>query len=285
MPIGDKEIYRKLWWTIFQQEVFTAMEFGRPSMIRSEDYDQERLVSADFLNLNCSPDKIVRQDYCILNAELSQIALDVLGLSAPRAVSSNYIPIEGRLAEFAVKLPFDHDFWSCQLRVNYNLTVLILHRNRRSPDSVLLAREAASGILTTFETMTANGSIRKCSFHCTTAFLAAAIQFSQDVKSSMVAVSLMRALSAHAQLGRLLRCMEACCEYWPQVNGMHKLCTNLDDRCSRLIKDTTEQRNSIPVASDYTGNVDIPWQDIIAGYHLPDLGLDFDTQHDWLSTF
>lgn len=283
MPAPDRRTYRKIWWAVLQAETYTALEYGRPSMIKSEDFDQPPLDDEDFYNINGTADILVRKDFCVLNAELCQIALDVLSLNAPRARLVD-ARIDARLADLATRMPHTHDFWSCQLRISHSLVTLISHRRGRNADSALLSREAASTILTTFETVMVQGSIRKCSVHCTTALLAAATQFSQDAKSATESGSVMRAVAAHAQLERALRPMEALSAYWPHAEALHKLCVSLCGRCSERIKSSNVQQPVDAVGIDANGYVDIPLQDIMAGYQLPELGQMF-VAEDWMNTF
>ncbi|KAK5114040.1 hypothetical protein LTR85_010346 [Meristemomyces frigidus] len=283
MPTADRRIYRKLWWAVLQAETYTALEYGRPAMIRSEDYDQPPLQDDDFFNFNGSADALARKDFCLINAELCEIALDVLSLNAPRAKWVDTGSIDTRLADLTIRMPHTHDFWSCQLRISHSLVTLVLHRCGRHADSAVLSREAASIILTTFETIIAQNSIRKCSLHCSTALLAAAMQFSQDVKTATESRSLMRAVSAHAQLERVLRPMEALSAYWPHVEALHKLCVRLCGRCSERIKSSSVPQTPAGTSTDVQGYVDIPLQDIMAGYQLPDLGTMF-VAEDWMNT-
>ncbi|KAK6392085.1 hypothetical protein LTR65_003857 [Meristemomyces frigidus] len=285
MPAADRRTYRKLWWAVLQAETYTALEYGRPSMIKSEDYDQPPLEDDDFHNFDGTPDTLARKDFCLMNAELCEIALDVLSLNAPRARWLDAGNIDTRLAELATRMPHTHDFWSCQLRINHSLVTLVSHRCGRTIDSAVLSREAASTILTTFETIMAQASIPKCSLHCSTALLAAAMQFSQDVKTATeTSGSVMRAVTAHAQLERVLRPMEALSAYWPHVDALHKLCVRLCGRCSERIRDTTvQQAVNGSIDANARGYVDIPLQDIMAGYQLPDLGQML-VAEDWMNT-
>ncbi|KAK3616144.1 hypothetical protein LTR56_026145 [Elasticomyces elasticus] len=89
MPGFDRRHYRRLWWLVLQAETMTALEYGRPSMIRAEDYDQPPLTQSDLLNFDGSPDTIACIEYVLLNSELCEIALAVLALNAPRSHSDD----------------------------------------------------------------------------------------------------------------------------------------------------------------------------------------------------
>ncbi|KAK5684845.1 hypothetical protein LTS10_002920 [Elasticomyces elasticus] len=280
MPGFDRRHYRRLFWLVLQAETMTALEYGRPSMIRAEDYDQPPLSQSDLLNFDGSPDTIACIEYVLLNGELCEIALAVLALNAPRSRSDDSAKVDERLAGLALRLPRTNSSWCCQLRISYSLVVLLLHRTTRSEDSPIIAREAASTILTTLETMLSAGTIRQCSYHCSTPLLAAGIHFFQDLKTAKTATSLMRANAAHGQLERLLRPVEELAKYWPHVEALSKLCISLFSRGTAMLSDATIPLLGAQPPSDLT-HAEISWQDIMAGYQLPDLRHGLDTE-DWM---
>ncbi|TKA61568.1 hypothetical protein B0A55_10775 [Friedmanniomyces simplex] len=113
--------------------------------------------------------------------------------------------------------------------------------------------------------------------------LAAGIQFFQDMKSAVTTMALMRANAAHAQLERLLRPVDELSKYWPHVEALSKLCISLFDRGTAMLDDATVHQPGAPSQAEVPTQADISWQDIMAGYQLPDLRQGLDTE-DWMYT-
>lgn len=280
MPDADKREYRRCWWPSLQMEAFAALKFGRPSMIRYEDYDQPPLISDDFLGSNGTLDETINQEFCILNSEIAEVALDVAAHHAPRNIMADTGAIDTHLASILVKLPSSHDFWSCQLRLNYSTVALSAFRARDDLNELPLAQEAASTILTTFETMTAQASIRKCQPCCAPTLFAAAIEFARGVRSGITTGTRLRALTAHAQLERLLQPIEALAKYWPNIRALQKLCTTLHNRCSKMLLDTN--LDSAPTSADDGDYVHMSLEELMAGFDLPGNEYDFGVG-DWMN--
>ena len=276
------KLYRKVWWSLVHAEVFLALEFGRPCMIRAEDFDTAGLTDDDFNKFDGSGDETVNRDFCEVMANLCLLVLDILNQRAVRSKekekAANNSAIDNRLAEIGFLISPRHDFWSCQLRINYHLVVLILNRTRKEPDTSSLCSEAASNILTTFESMVVQGTIRQCHQSSSTALVAAAIQFSKDVESALAKNSVMTAVSAHAQLQRLLAPAEALSNYWPNIVASCRLFKSLSARAEILIKGRQHANANVP------SEMDITWQDIMPDYQMPDLGSGLGVE-DWMNSF
>lgn len=282
-------VFKKVWWALVYAEVFLALEFGRPCMIRRQDFDLGSLEEDDFKNMDDSEDALVDREFCRATSEVCLVALDILDLHAPRSVTKDdpggIARIDQQLAALALRMPFAHDFWSCQFRLNYNLVVLILHRTEKPAEAGSLCSEAASNILTTFETMAIHGTIRRCHHSASTAMCAAAIQFSREVRSAIARASGMKAISAHAQLERIARPAKILAEYCVEAEAIYWLCMRLSARAETLIKDYQTPTSVPPATPEMSVTTDLGWQAIFAEYQplypaAQPSGTDF-----WFNTF
>lgn len=224
----------------------------------------------------------------------ASLGLDVLRLKAPRPQIDghvvDFVGLDRRLAVLGLKIPPIHDFWSCQLRINYNLILLLLHRDgdqwqdglaTHSQASARLSAEAASVILLTFETMIAHNTIRQCQSTSVTALMAATIQLSQDIKSAISGGSHVSALSIHGQLERLMNVAKAVSEYWPNAEAVARLCQSWCDRYTTMIKWSLEM--SPMIGTEGLEASEFPWQDLLSDTGTPQYA-QFLQQNEWMST-
>ena len=277
--------YKKTWWMVVYSEVMLALEYGRPCMIRAEDFDVGLLEDEDFRNMDDSEDQRVNRLFCSVLADTCLAALDVLSLRAPRAKNTGLTTanIERQLAAVALRIPPSHDAWSCQLRLVYNLVVLVHYRTSTEPDAAKFCSEAASSILVTFETMLVQNTIRQCHLSCTTALMGAAIQFAREVRARAASGSIVTAISAHGQLRRLLAPADTLSAYFMNIDAICRLCKCLDTRAEILIKECQARESSVS-AAQLPVETEIDWEDVMTGCRMPNIGLDLETG-DWLNDY
>ncbi|KIW17090.1 hypothetical protein PV08_04281 [Exophiala spinifera] len=279
--------YKKIWWTLLYSEVMLALEYGRPSLIRIDDFDVGVLEDDDFKNMDDSEDLAVNGRFCSILGDISMVALDILSLRAPRGRPGDLTTtaIERRLAAVAMRILPTHDAWSCQLRLIYNLVALTFYRTSDDGGAAKLCSEAASNILTTFEAMVVHGTIRQCHLSTTTALTAAAIQFAREARSAAAAGSIVKAVSAHGQLERLLGPAEALSPYFPHIKAVRKLCKSLSARAEVLITEAQEPNSSLS-NSQIPPEASIDWEGIMTNYRMPDLGFGLGLDgEEWLNDF
>lgn len=240
MPVHERRIYRRVWWTAFQSEILSALEHGRPCMISMDDTDQPPLTREDFLEGEGQVmNQNVQFEFCEKNISLCCIILDILTMNTPTArrmgLSLNLPAINARLALWAVGLPRGDDAWSCQLRMHYNLVLLHLHRNftyqnidnETASDSQNICREATQAILACFELMHAHKTLGQCHFTCVIAMTAALIQTTRDVRLAVEQGSSLVAFNALARLLRLLGCAKELAKYWVNAEAVVKIFESL----------------------------------------------------------
>ncbi|PKY05990.1 hypothetical protein P168DRAFT_232916 [Aspergillus campestris IBT 28561] len=246
LPAWERRLNRRIWWTLFQMEVFSCLEHGRPCMINWNDTDQSALELQDFIDDESERvSERVQLHYITRNIDIAVIGFRILQVNAPSVPSEEIaalVPsIEKSLVSFALDLPPMTDFWSCQLRMHYNLVLIHLHRPQsatsppisRSPNCQEICRDASQAILSCLETIVHRGWTGQCLFTAVAAVMAGAIQMSLDARQSLQQGSLVLALNAQDRLARLLRCARVLENFWPSAGAVH----GLFDQLSAELKD------------------------------------------------
>lgn len=244
MPAYDRRMYRRIWWTLFQVEIWVSLEHGRPSMIHLDEIDQAPLVIDDFREENGTINARLRFGYCQRNIELCYIVLEVLRLNSPGVrrkfenLNSVVAPLDSSLAAWILKTPATEGFESLQLHLHYHTTLLHLHRNlwegssRRtvgSPSEEMCNRSATS-IITIFNTMLSKELIGKCYFTGVMALTATAIHLSRGIQNALSQGYTLLAVGSYNQLERLFGPAKELGIYWPNADAVLKLFQNLSNR-------------------------------------------------------
>ncbi|OKL57150.1 hypothetical protein UA08_07632 [Talaromyces atroroseus] len=278
--------YKKIWWMLLYSEVMLALEYGRPCMIRAEDFDVGPLEEdEDFKNMDDSEDTLVNRNFCFVLADISLVALDVVSLRAPRGKHPTDLNVERRLGQVAMRIPASHDVWSCQLRLVYNLVVLVVYRTSSEGVAARLCSEAASNILTTFEAMVAQGTLRLCHPQSSiTALMGAAIQFAREVRAAVVKGAIVTAISTQGQLERLLVPADALSPYFANIEAVCRLCKSLNERAGMLIRECQAQNSTSLSTSQLPVKASIDWEDIMTNYRMSNVGSGLEID-DWLNDY
>lgn len=249
LPAWERRLYRRLWWTILQWEVFSCLEHGRPCMINLNDTDQPPLEIQDFAEGETEQvNQRVQFDYIMRNVRISLIGLRILQMNAPsippEEAASMGPSLETSLADFALDLSPMDNFWSCQLRIHYNLVLLHLHRTQSSINSPAprlagsheICSDAAQAILSCLETIVHRGWTGQCPFTTVSAAMAAAIHMSLDARSSLSQGPSVIALNAQDRLARLLRCARELEGFWPSAGAVYRLFDELSEELKALAR-------------------------------------------------
>ncbi|KAL1867532.1 hypothetical protein VTK73DRAFT_4135 [Phialemonium thermophilum] len=257
MPMQDRRAWRRTWWTLFQAEVMSALEHGRPSAIRAEDFDQEPLCVDDFREVSGEVNPRVNFEYCIKNAELCQIALDVINLSAPRAASTLQNSLElltgalnAKLVAWMLGLPASlHTFGDVYLRLHYHTIVIHLFRltadrgslpesatsSSSSEEARRIGSSASGDIVAGLELLHARDMLAQCPFTAVTALTAAAIQIAHDIQSSLGSAQGLLAVNGLGLLERVCVAAEHLSAFWPNAAGVRKVFRSLLDQFTGAI--------------------------------------------------
>ena len=283
LPLWERRLYRRIWWTILQMEVFSCLEHGRPCMISLDDTDQPPLELQDFAEGDAGPvNEGVQADYIMQNSRLSLIGLRVLQMNSPSIVpgeaASMASSLEASLADFALDLRPMDDFWSCQLRMHYNLVLLHLHRTPSSVSSPAPPRSAASheicsdaaqAILSCLETIVHRGWTGYCPFTAVSAAMAAAIHMSLDARSSLSQGPSVIALNAQDRLSRLLRCARELESFWPSAGAVYSLFEELSEELKSLARRSLHSSSGrLHTQQDYGPPIEWSWDSVMDPFNF-----------------
>ncbi|KAH8805487.1 putative acetamidase regulatory protein [Xylogone sp. PMI_703] len=270
MPLNDRRIYRRVWWTLFQVEIFTALEHGRPSMIDLDEIDQPPLDIDDYTEENGLVNDSLHLDYCQRNIDLCYIILQVLKINSPgirrklATVQSIMKSLDSSLASWILMTPAASDFASLQLHLHYYSVLLHLHRNNRRDSPLIpwqamhasteICTQSVNAIITIFETILSSSMLSQCYFTCVTAATAAAIHISQAIGNALDQSSTLLAITGLGQLERLLMPTKELGKFWAHGEAVYNLFQSLSQRfrarISELMDKPTEVQANIIIQSD-----------------------------------
>lgn len=300
MPLGDRRIWRRIWWTLYQAESMAALEHGRPPMIRAGDFDQEPLCKEDFVETNGLLNTAVDFDYAVRKIELCEIALAITCLSAPgmgqlkNTLAQDIARLEKRLSHWALALDVsasDADsFGAINLRLHYH--TVVIHLARLSVDQGMSHKldahsavhecgsGAAASILSTLEIMHSRGMMRQCDFTAVTALSSAAIQVSKDLQDAIQARKLSLAINERQMLNRIGNVAKHLSEFWPNAEGIRKVFASILDSFTEVLgtKDmpSTYQDADLQTSPSNDVQLNMDWTEIMAFGSLAPGDIDWD---------
>jgi transcriptional regulatory protein AMDR len=267
MPLmSGRRMYRRIWWTLFQVEIFTALEHGRPSMVHLDEIDQAPLCIDDFAEENGTPNGSLRLEYSRNNIELCYIILEILRLNTPgmqtkqESLGRVVTALDSRLAAWMLKTRPTEQFGSLQLHLHYHTTLLHLHRKYRPTSAGDLwqnvgptdeiCSSSVSALIYIFEMMQSKRFLSQCYFTSVIALTAAAIYISQSIKNALEHGHVLLVVSGQQQLEKLFGVARELSVYWPNAEGVLKLfqsmSQNFNSRIGELLdKDTGGSSNNM----------------------------------------
>jgi len=281
LPQWSKNLFRRIWWTLFQAAVASSLDQGRPLLARCDDSDQPPLTEDDLIEIDGSLNANVRLEYCVQNSTLCEIIADILTMFSPGSLrrSGGLVGtsvVDTRLAAWLMALPPGDDYYSSTLRLNYNTALLHLHRtviqlgeSNMSADSQKLCSSAAESIVGTLRDMIASKTISRCYFTALTAITASAVYFVRDMRLAIGQNHMLLALQSQAQLEGCLPILGELALYWPTAGSVVKLCQHLLERMKSMM--ITHQTTGIAsdVAMNFQDSNIIPedWDYILSTLH------------------
>lgn len=255
MPLGDRRIYRRIWWTVYQINVLSSLHHGRPLMIDPDECDQPILHDDDFIEYDGLKNRNINVEYCIHNIALCNIIVSIMKLSSPGALRrfaaepgsfhAAQIALDSRLASWYLCLPASltslnsqsTNFWSLQLQLHYNMALLHLHRlsqpsstpaeHLQQQTSTDICHTSASSIANLFGDILSTKTIGQCWFTSLTLLLATAIQISHEARSVANDGATVLSIQAQNRLERFLPVMYAVSQYWPSAEAILSLYTDI----------------------------------------------------------
>ncbi|KAK5043612.1 hypothetical protein LTR84_011372 [Exophiala bonariae] len=292
MPQPARHLFRRLWWTLFQSAVATALEHGRPLLIQMKDTDQPPLTEADLVESDGSVNRNIHLEYCVQNSTLCEIIADIMNMHSPGSLQKNSLAERGtldcRLAAWLMALPPMRDFYMLQLSLHYNTALLHLDRTTiqmvTAPDpaySSKLCGTATDSIVSIFGSMIQAQTIRKCYITSLTAVMAAAIHVTREMHLAIQQHMTLLALQSQSQLEALFPIMGELAQSWPTAKAILKLFQHILER-SKTAMVAQSVNNVSNLDALLTPDLEYPpmdWDLIFSTLH-PDDSLEH-TGQDW----
>ncbi|CAH0020291.1 unnamed protein product [Clonostachys rhizophaga] len=237
LVVHNKHMWRRVWWLLFQSDVWVSLQYGRPQSIHLEDCTVQKLKMADFQD--CGDD--VRPEYMIQMSQLAVIVSEaVRARSRATTVESRISAVQKsdeKLASWALRLPHNlqlHtisgalDPCTANLHLHYNMALILLHRplpqskaraehlGRLLDDNLEICVAAASSIQSLFQQLCEANNLRSLWISVINCLFTALIQLSSEIRLSnpLLAVSALRRYdSALISLKQLSR-------HWPNAESV-----------------------------------------------------------------
>lgn len=273
-PDKDRRLYRRVWWSLFQVEIMSALEHGRPCMIRIEDFDQPLLEMDDLRDADGVVNPNISYRYCAQKIELCYIALEISRLSSPgmmgHAIHGSVQSVNSRLVGWALMNPSGTDYESLSLHIFYQTLVIHWHRTSINTrvvgltQSTEICKGASKSILGNYESLAVQNLIHKCHFTDVISITAAAIQTHKEIKNAIEQRQTLQAINAINDLERVLRVAKAMADYWPNAEAVYKLFKGLLDKLKASASHNDALlSNNHPFDENDNGWGDLNWHEIL----------------------
>lgn len=233
----NKRMWRRVWWLLFQSDVWISLQYGRPQSIHLEDCNVQTLKISDFAD--CGDD--VRPEYMLQMSLLSIVVSDSVRARSraptPEARLVALKKTDEKLASWALRLPEQlhlqttstPDIWTANLHLHYNTTLVLLHRHQphRIPQNSgargvsrdehsEICVASASVIQSLFQNICETGNLQCLWISTINCLFTALIQLSTEIRlpNPLLAISALRKYdSALLSLKRLA-------DHWPNAQSV-----------------------------------------------------------------
>lgn len=222
----NKRMWRRVWWLLFQCDVYLSLQYGRPQAIRLEECDVGKLQLSDFQD--CGPN--TQAIYVMQSTELCIIMSHGLRekfrlASTPQSRQRELKSLDQSLAQWSLHLPetlhmragLSVNLWSASIQLHYNMVLLLLHRPRpnQAPtrEDTEICAMAAGFIQSIFQDLCAHKMLRCLWISIINCIFTALIQLSIEVRTSSPIVALPSLMRYDATLSSFRQLSE----YWPNA--------------------------------------------------------------------
>lgn len=225
----NRRMWRRVWWLLFQCDVFLSMQYGRPQSIRLEDCDVKKLHLLDFQDCGSHTQALYvihTTELCIIMARglRERFRLSATPQSRQQALQS----MDNSLAHWSLQLPealhaksgSSLDLWPACLQMHYNMMLLLLHRSppNRDPsrEDAEICAMTAGFIQSIFQGICDEGNLHCLWISSINCVFTALIQLSIEIRTSNPIV----ALPSIMRYDTILTSFRKLVDYWPNAQAI-----------------------------------------------------------------
>lgn len=232
----NKRMWRRVWWLLFQSDVWLSLQYGRPQSIHLDDCNVQRPKASDFAD--CGDD--VRPEYMDQMSQLAVIVSEALrARSRASSADARLAALEqtdDKLANWALRLPNQlhltatsgSDAWSSNLHLHYNTVLILLHRSQlpstpgggdaehKHDENSEICVAAAGAIQSLFQGLCKADNLRCLWMSAINCLFTALVQLSAKVRVS----NPLLAISSLRRFDSALASLKQVAELWPNAQSI-----------------------------------------------------------------
>ncbi|KAH7308439.1 fungal-specific transcription factor domain-containing protein [Stachybotrys elegans] len=232
----NKRMWRRVWWLLFQSDLWISLQYGRPPSIHLDDCNVQQLQASDFLDCGHQAQSEYHIQMSLLAAILSEALRARLRASGTGAWLPTLKKTDERLATWALHLPQQLrlnstsrcPIWSSNLHLHYNMALILLHRLQPHPspestsdeaarnENVRICVTAAGTVQSIFQTLRESDSLKCLWMSVINCLFTALIQISTEVRTT----NPLLAISALRRYDSALESLKDLSRYWPNAESI-----------------------------------------------------------------